>query len=133
MSFYPFALVLAGVLAAAAPIAWAAGPDWSKAITVSMVMSEYQFTPDHLSFERGKPYRLHLANAGRELHEIDAPEFFKTITPADPTMLVREGQEIDVEPGQQADFLFVPNATGQFPFECEDHVDFGMTGSIAVK
>ena len=133
MSFYSFALVLAGVLALSAPVAWAAGPDWSKAISVSMVMSDYKFTPDHLSFERGKPYRLHLANAGRELHEIDAPEFFKTITPADTTMLVREGQEIDVEPGQQADFLFVPNASGQFPFECEDHAEFGMTGVFVVK
>jgi uncharacterized cupredoxin-like copper-binding protein len=132
MSFYPFALVLAGILAAA-PIAWAAGPDWSKATAVSMVMSDYKFTPSQLSFERGKPYRLHLTNMGRELHEIDASEFFKTITPADPAMLVREGQEIDVEPGSQADFLFVPNAAGQFPFECEDHAEFGMKGSIAVK
>jgi uncharacterized cupredoxin-like copper-binding protein len=133
MVFRSFMLALSGALALAAPAANAAGPDWSKATTISMVMSEYQFTPSQLSFERGKPYRLHLANAGRELHEIDAPEFFKTITPADPAMLVREGQEIDVEPGQQADFLFVPNQSGQFPFECEDHVEFGMTGSIAVK
>jgi plastocyanin len=72
-------------------------------------------------------------NTGRELHEVDAPEFFKTVTPADPAMLVREGQEIDVEPDSQADFLFVPNAAGQFPFECEDHAEFGMKGSIAVK
>ena len=51
------------------------GVDWSQAETVTVVMVDDRFVPDHLSFRHGVPYRLHLENRGKDLHEFTAPEF----------------------------------------------------------
>jgi uncharacterized cupredoxin-like copper-binding protein len=107
--------------------------DWSKAETVTLAMSEYQFTPNALAFKRGTAYRLHLVNNGRELHELDGPQFFAAITVGNPELLVNGGKEVDVKPGQSQDLLFVPNQAGSFPIDCDDHEAFGMTGTFTVQ
>ena len=50
-----------------------AATDWSKAETVTVVTTEYGFEPNRLTFRAGVPYRLHLENRGKELHEFTAP------------------------------------------------------------
>lgn len=125
------ALLLAFFLAA--PSARAADIDWSKAETVTMAMSEYQFAPNTLAFKRGTAYRLHLVNNGKELHELDGPQFFAAIIVGNPAVLVNGGKEVDVKPGQSQDLLFVPNQAGSFPIDCDDHEAFGMTGTFTVE
>src|SRR5579864_3158476 len=56
----------------------AAQVDWSKAESVTVVEVEYEFKPKHLSFRHGVPYRLHVENQGEEMHELTAPEFFRS-------------------------------------------------------
>jgi uncharacterized cupredoxin-like copper-binding protein len=127
-----FAAVPATLLIGAVP-ARAADIDWSKAETVTLAMSEYQFTPNALAFKRGTAYRLHLVNQGRELHELDGPQFFAAITVGNPELLVNGGKEVDVKPGQSQDLLFVPNQAGKFPIDCDDHEVFGMTATFTVE
>jgi uncharacterized cupredoxin-like copper-binding protein len=127
------AAFLLAVPALAAHPARADDIDWSKAETVTMTMSEYKFTPDALTFKKGTPYRLHLVNKGKELHELDGPQFYAAISVGNREILVNGGQEVDVKPGQSQDLLFVPLQAGTYPIDCDDHDAFGMTGMITVE
>jgi uncharacterized cupredoxin-like copper-binding protein len=122
---------LAGFLgsSAAAP---AAAVDWAKARPVTVVASEYKFTPNHIVFRRGVAYRLTVANRGTELHEFNAPQFFKTITMRDAAALNVDRTEIDVQPGQQKVLYFIARHDGNFRLICPDHDWAGMTGTIRV-
>ena len=62
----------------AAPSADLAGVDWSRAERVDVTLADFSFTPDHLHFERGRPYVLHLDDQGGG-HNFDAPAFFGAV------------------------------------------------------
>lgn len=118
------------ILFAASP---AVAVDWSQAQTVTVVTSEYRFTPNKLTFRRGVPYRLHLENHGTETHEFTAPAFIKTTRIRNSKVLNADHTEVLVQPGQSKDFYFVPQAAGHFPLICGDHDWAGMTGDITVE
>jgi len=111
----------------------AAHVDWSKAQTVNVVAVEYDFKPNHLAFQSGLPYRLHLENRGGEMHELTAPEFFKSVLVKNPDVLAREGTDLVVEPHESKDLFFVPRRPGHYSLICADHDWAGMTGDITVK
>ena len=111
----------------------AARADSSKAETVTLVGTEYGFAPNRLTFRVGSPYRLHLANRGKELHEFTAPAFLKTVEIVNPEALNPEGTEIVLNPGEEKNLYFVPRQAGRFPFICADHDWAGMTGEILVE
>ena len=119
------ALVL--VLAAATPL------DWSRAQTVTVVATEYGFAPSRLTFRVGVPYRLHLENRGKELHEFTAPAFLKTVKLGNPDALNADRIEMVLRPGEQKDLYLVPRQAGRYPFACADHDWAGMTGEIIVE
>lgn len=126
-----FGLACATFLIAAAPSTHPV--DWSKAQRVNVTMVEYRFIPDHLTFRRGVPYRLHLENHGKELHEFTAPEFFASVTLRDPRVLWTGGEEVVVQPGASADVYLVPQRSGHYDLKCADHDWAGMTGEIIVR
>jgi uncharacterized cupredoxin-like copper-binding protein len=128
------AVLAAGALASSAG---AAAPpptavDWAKARRVDVVMTEYRFIPDHLTFQRGVPYRLHLENHGKELHEMTAPDFFKAVMLRDPGVRSPASGDVDVRPSQQKDVYFVAERAGRYELSCADHDWAGMTGEIVV-
>lgn len=106
--------------------------DWSKAREVAVVAINYEFKPAHLAFHRGTAYRLHLENAGDEMHELTAPEFFRSVLVKDPGALARDGTDLVVQPHQSKDLLFVPRKGGRYEFVCADHDWAGMGGDITV-
>jgi uncharacterized cupredoxin-like copper-binding protein len=124
-------LICAAFLMAAAPNG--RHVDWSKAERIDVTMVEYHFMPDHLTLRRGIPYRLHLENHGKELHEFTAPEFFAAATVRDPRMLWTGGHEVVVQPGASADVYLVPQRSGHYDLTCADHDWAGMTGEIIVQ
>jgi uncharacterized cupredoxin-like copper-binding protein len=69
------------------PAAWAEEP---KAEAVTLVGSDYAFTPNHLTFRVGSAYRLHFENRGKDLHEFTAPAFLKAIEISNPEVLNQE-------------------------------------------
>jgi len=117
-------------------IAWAApavAAEGSQPRPVTVIASEYQFSPAKLTFKRGVAYRLHLENHGKELHEFHAPDFFKTAEIGDPTILNADRTELLIHPGEAKDLIFVPKKPGRYKLICADHDWAGMTGAITVK
>ena len=119
------ALVLG--LAATTPL------DWSRAQTVTVVATEYGFAPSRLTFRVGVPYRLHLENRGKELHEFTAPAFLQSVKLGNPEALNADRSEVVLQPGAQQDLDLVPGQAGRYPFVCADHDWAGMTGEIFVE
>ncbi len=128
-------LILPGAMFLA--IAWAApavtAADWSQAQPVTVVASEYGFSPARLTFKRGVAYRLHLENRGKELHEFHAPAFFNAVELGDPAVLNADKTEILVHPGEAKDLTFVAKKAGHYRLICSDHDWVGMTGAITIE
>jgi uncharacterized cupredoxin-like copper-binding protein len=111
----------------------AAAVDWSQARPLTVVASEYQFSPNKLTFERGVPYRLHLENRGTELHEFHAAGFFAAAQIGNPRVLNADRTEVVLPPGAIKDLYVLPRRRGHFRLYCPDHDWAGMTGEIVVK
>ena len=122
------ALGVAGILVAV-PLA-AAQP---KPVMIEVVMVDYRFDPDHLTFEHDVQYQLHLENHGKETHEFTAPTFLATATIDNPDVLNREHTEVLVNPGESKDLFLTPHRPGTYDLRCADHDWNGMVGGITVK
>ncbi|HEX3860886.1 MAG TPA: cupredoxin domain-containing protein [Stellaceae bacterium] len=120
------------LIAVAAPVQ-AAQIDWSKARTIKVVTTEYQFYPAKLTFKSGVVYRLHIENHGKELHEFHAPELFNSSDIEDPSVLNVDKTEVQVPPGQAKDLIFVAHRRGHYRLFCPDHDWAGMVGAITVN
>ncbi|HEV2334144.1 MAG TPA: cupredoxin domain-containing protein [Stellaceae bacterium] len=126
-------LARAAVILIALGIPAVAAADGPSARKVTVVASEYRFSPAELSFKRGVAYRLHIENHGKEQHEFTAPEFFKTVRLRNPEALNADRTEAEIPPGTAKDLFFVPRQPGRYPLRCSDHDWAGMTGAITVK
>ena len=111
----------------------AVAADWSGAQPVTVVASEYEFSPAKLIFKRGVTYRLQIENRGKEQHEFTAPEFFKAVRLGNAEALNADRTEIEIPPGTTKDLFFVARQSGHYPLRCSDHDWAGMTGTITVK
>ena len=122
---------IVGLLLPAAPALAAETAPAAQPVTV--IATEYRFSPNRLAFERGRAYRLRLENRGKETHEFTAPRFFASVTLGNPEVLNADRTEIVVQPGETKDLRFVARQAGRYEFRCADHDWAGMTGEIAVK
>jgi uncharacterized cupredoxin-like copper-binding protein len=116
-----------------------AAANWDEHQEVVVELNEFSFTPSDLTFEVGTAYVLKIRNAGKEKHYFTAHEFYRSIA----TRKVETAQSevkipyftaIEVYPGQEAEFFFVPVITGTYELFCEieGHADAGMRGTISV-
>lgn len=104
-----------------------------SARTVTVIATEYRFSPNRLTFERGIAYRLHLENRGKDTHEFTARSFFASVKLGNPDVLNADRTEIVIQPGETKDLRFVATKAGRYKFLCADHDWAGMTGEITVK
>jgi plastocyanin len=112
----------------------AAAPDpWAHAQVVSVIMVDNRFQPDHLTFQAGQPYELHLENHGKDLHEFTAPTFLKAATIKDKHLLANGGTDIVVQSGKSVSVLLIAPPKGQYDLTCADHDWDGMVGGIVVN
>ena len=125
--------LIGALVLALATAAQAAPVDWSEADLVNLVATEYKFEPNHLTFRRDQPYRLHVENHGRELHELTAPDFFKAVQLRNPEVLNQDHAELVLQPGDKKDLYFVAPRPGHYDMHCADHDWAGMTGDITVE
>ena len=116
-----------------------ADADWDAMQTIRVEMDEFTFTPETLSFEVGKPYKLEIVNLGMVKHYFTAEEFYRSVA-------FRKAQDssgeikapyfkaIEIFPGEQADLYLIPTKTGSYDSICTitGHADDGMTGHITV-
>jgi uncharacterized cupredoxin-like copper-binding protein len=122
-----------GAALVAAPLLAAPAVDWSRAQPMTVVMVDNTFEPDHLTFQHGTPYRLHLENRGKNLHEFTAPEFLADAVVRDPNQLANGGKDIVVQSGASVDVDLEPLKPGTYRLICADHDWDGMVGDILVK
>jgi uncharacterized cupredoxin-like copper-binding protein len=153
-------VVLAGVAAWTALGARAAGDLSRQQPTVVEVVlgrpdGQHAFEPNRLRFETGRLYRLVLRNNSRDPHYFTSDEFVARIFTRkvqvvqrgadgrDTTLAEFKGaiREIEVYPGQAAEWWFVPVATGRIAdlrcgFAAADgrtHAEHGMVGEIVIE
>jgi uncharacterized cupredoxin-like copper-binding protein len=107
--------------------------DWSVVQPITVILIDDRFVPDHLTFRRAVPYRLHLENHGKTLHEFTAPEFLAASVVRNPALIANGGQEIVVQPGTAVDVDLAPLKPGTYRLICADHDWAGMTGEISVE
>ena len=136
-------VILIAVLLSAS-IVWAGG-DLSRQTPIALRVllgakdNEYAIAPKTWNLETGKLYKVTLVNEGKIKHEWVAPEFTLTIWTRKVEVRGVEVKgvinEIELEPGTQADWYFVPIRTGEFEMGCEiqGHRDAGMIGKVVVK
>ncbi len=115
---------------AAAP----ASIDWSMAETVTVKLTDFDYTPSALTFAAGKPVRLVLVNSGSDVHDFSAPAFFAG-SALKPGSTGPAGGTVAVKKGQTAEIDLVPGQPGKYPLECTEllHAMLGMTGTITVN
>ncbi len=117
-----------------------ASAEWPLAETLTVVLSEYAFSPGTLTFRAGTPYRLTIENGGESTHFFVSDGFFKAIAPG--KLITRSGEtaqpylkSIALAPGAAKVLEFVPVRTGAYELECTAplHAVFGMRGTILIR
>ncbi|MFB2770800.1 cupredoxin domain-containing protein [Pelatocladus sp. BLCC-F211] len=110
-------------------------------ITVSLGNSanELKYEPNHLELVAGKRYKLKLTNPSNQKHYFTAKDFADGIW----TQKVEAGKvevkgaihEIELKPGAEADWVFVPLKPGKYGLHCPipGHTEAGMTGDIVIQ
>ena len=121
-------VALAAILAGAALAQEVQAP-----VKIDVIMVDYEFRPNHLTFQNGVHYQLHLENHGQETHEFTAPMFFATAKIDNPEVLNREHTEVLMQPGDKKDLFLTPTKPGTYDLRCADHDWYGMVGCITVK
>lgn len=117
----------------------AAAADWGAADVVTMTLSDYAFTPDHIAVHRDHPTRLVLRNTSDDDHSFVAEGFFKSIAVkqvSGPTGIAPGSwvEQVVVPAGQTKELWFVPAEYGSWAFESGATGDatLGMTGVVDV-
>ncbi len=117
-----------------------ASADWSRAETLTVVLSEYAFSPGTLTFRAGAPYRLRIKNGGNSTHFCVSEGFFKAIAARKLVTPSAETEQpylksIALKPGEAKDLHFVPVRPGAYALECTApfHAGFGMRGEITIR
>ncbi|MBE9005927.1 cupredoxin domain-containing protein [Fortiea sp. LEGE XX443] len=110
-------------------------------ITVSLGNSanELKFEPNHLELIAGKRYLIQLKNPSQLKHYFTAKDFADGIW----TQKIEAGKveikgaihELELKPGAEAAWVFVPLKTGKYSLRCPipGHTEAGMIGEIIVS
>lgn len=93
----------------------------SNAAEITVVTTEFKFTPDTVTLKTGDRIRLTLDNSqGKLPHVLKQADL---------------GISVIAEPGQKATFEFVVTKAGKFDFVCSlaGHKEAGMVGEVVVQ
>lgn len=132
------AIALSGGWASAQPVeprAASASADFTRAETIEVKLSSFDFTPSEIQLEAGKPYVLKIVNTAKKGgHNFSAAKFFAaaTVSPQDAARIA--GGRVELRKGETASIRVVP-AAGTFKLTCTHfgHAMLGMTGRIVVR
>jgi uncharacterized cupredoxin-like copper-binding protein len=125
-------LLPAIALALAIPAAGLAADPSADGETLTVVMVDNRFEPDHITFRAGQHYVLRLENHGKDMHEFTAPAFLKASAITDKSKLANGGTDVVVQPGTAVAINLIAPARGHYDLICADHDWDGMVGSITV-
>jgi uncharacterized cupredoxin-like copper-binding protein len=158
MSSLRFAIGAAVALGLATGAALAAG-DLSRQTPIDMTIDlgspgKYEFAPKQLRLETGKLYRLILRNTSSDPHYFTSHAFSQMVFTRKVQVTQQQGgkavtlaefkgaiREIEVYPGQSAEWWLVPIAAGRASdLRCDiktsdgkSHAELGMLGEIVIE
>jgi uncharacterized cupredoxin-like copper-binding protein len=128
----------------AAPLTPSVG-DMTKQTAIELKVSlgnaanELKFIPNSLEFSPGKRYKLVLSNPSNQKHYFTAKDFADSIwsQKVDAGKVEVKGaiHELELKPGAEADWVFVPIKPGAYTLRCviPGHAEAGMTGTLSVR
>jgi uncharacterized cupredoxin-like copper-binding protein len=108
-------------------------------VTLGTADNALKFVPDNLTFQAGKRYQLHLSNPSPQKHYFTAKDFADGIwsQKVDAGRVEVKGaiHELEIRPGAEADWVFVPVRTGNYALRCTiaGHTESGMTGTLMIQ
>ena len=107
-------------------------------ISLGNAANELKFVPDRLNFQAGQRYKLILTNPSNQKHYFTAKDFADSLW----TQKVEAGKaefkgaihEVELKPGGQAEWVFLPMKAGQYELHCSilGHTEAGMVGALTV-
>lgn len=125
------------------PVAIAANlaqqPIIERQVTLGNADNALKFIPNTLTFEAGKRYKLHLSNPSPQKHYFTAKDFADGIwsQKVDAGRVEIKGaiHELEIRPGAEADWVFVPIRAGSYTLRCTiaGHTELGMTGTLIIQ
>jgi uncharacterized cupredoxin-like copper-binding protein len=134
--FYNLRVISSPAFAAAVPLS--KQPPITKTIGLGNAGGELRFTPDRLTFNAGTRYRLMLENSSPLKHYFTAKDFADAIwsQKVDAGNVEVKGaiHELELRPGSQAEWVFIPQQAGIYPLRCTvpGHSEAGMVGTIEI-
>jgi uncharacterized cupredoxin-like copper-binding protein len=121
------------------PIAIAAPQVTEVQVSLGNSANELKFVPNNLEFVAGQRYKLILDNPSSQKHYFTAKDFADISW----TQKVEAGKveikgaihELELKPGAQAEWVFVPMKPGKYSLRCPipGHTEAGMSGVITVS
>jgi uncharacterized cupredoxin-like copper-binding protein len=158
MARFRFALGAAVVLGIVSGAALAAG-DLSRQAPIEVTVDlgspgKHEFAPKQLKFETGKLYKLILRNTSSDPHYFTSHAFSQMVFTRKAQVTQQQNgkavmlaefkgaiREIEVYPGQSAEWWLVPIAAGRVgDLRCDiktsdgkTHAELGMTGEIVIE
>jgi plastocyanin len=105
----------------------------NEAKTITVRLSSFAFTPDHLRLKAGVPVRLRLVNESNGGHDFSAPAFFAASRPLPNSWSPPDG-DVAVGSNKTVEIALVPRTPGTYRVECTHflHSLFGMHGTVEV-
>jgi plastocyanin len=100
---------------------------------VSIRLSNFAFTPNHLRLRVGVPVRFRFVNESSGSHNFTAPAFFAASSFERGSSPLADGK-MEVAARTTMELTLTPRTLGSYPVECTHflHGLFGMTGMIEV-
>ncbi|HEY9829382.1 MAG TPA: plastocyanin/azurin family copper-binding protein [Stenomitos sp.] len=121
------------------PLALAAPQVTEVKVSLGNSANELKFFPNNLQFVVSQRYKLILDNPSPQKHYFTAKDFADISW----TQKVEAGKveikgaihELELKPGGEAEWVFVPMKPGQYSLRCPipGHTEAGMTGVITVS
>lgn len=110
--------------------AQAGGPE-----VVTVVLSNFKFTPSEIALQHGRSYRLHLVNGTGGGHDFTAPDFFAASEIAGPDRARLTGGKVKLAGRASLDLTLTPERPGTYALRCSHfmHSGMGMNGHIIVR
>ncbi len=109
------------------------------AIQLGSASGDLIFEPNKLTFETGKLYKLVLTNPSTDKHYLSALRFAAAVwtrkVETEHAEIKGAIREIELKPGGEAEWFFVPVQAGTFAITCTilGHADAGMVGEMTIR
>ena len=134
-----FALTIAGTIEKSRAADLSRQKPIEMSVSLGNSAGDLVFSPNKLTFETGKLYKLVLKNPSKSAHYFSALRFAAAVWSRKVETKTEEIKgairEIELKPGGTAEWFFVPVQAGTYKLKCsiKGHAAGGMTGELVIK